>query len=214
LPYLDANGRERTVKATGGVVKCTSVLANLNQPDLLPPPGPVRVIVEDKTLLWVGLVLALLLLTAAVALATARFLRGRDRIVVAAPVVPAEVIARGRLQTLRAKDLAGRGLVKEFYLELSHILREYFGNRYAVNALEMTTTEALDFLTEERLMGIPRDVVAGFLDESDLVKFARYAPTEEETAEVFRVAEEIVACTTPAEPDPMPEGEATEARVA
>ena len=206
LPYVDRAGREFAVTAPGGVVRCRSVLANESEVGLKPPPEPVPVIVEDRTLVYAGGALGLVLVTALLAFVAARIWQGRQRVVPPPPAVPAEVIARGRLETLRGRDLPGQGLVKEFYLELSHILREYFGNRYRTNALEMTSTELLEFLTDARLGGVPRETVTSFLDESDLVKFAKARPSEQEIEEIFRVAYEIVERTTPREPAPTPAG--------
>ena len=203
LPYVDPSGREHRVTAPGGVVRCRSVLANVSEAELKPAPQPVPVVVEDRTLLYAGGVLGLLLLTALVAFLTARLVRRREGTAPAAPPIPAEVIARGRLQTLRGEDLPGRGLVKEFFLELSHILREYFGNRYRIGALEMTTEELLACFPDEAL----RRTIEPFLDGSDLVKFAKARPTADESEAYLKTAELIVDVTTPRRA-PETEGEA------
>ena len=206
LPYVDPSGQEFRVHAPGGVVRCRSVLANVSQVELKPPSGPVPVIVEDRTLLYVAGALGLVLITALVAFVVARLLQRRERQEPPVPQIPPEVIARGRLQTLRAEDLPGRGLVKEFFLELSHILREYFGNRFRIGALEMTSEELLGYIDDDDL----RRTVEPFLDGSDLVKFAKARPDAEESEAYLKTAELIVDVTTPrAEPAPAPgEGDA------
>lgn len=197
LPYVDLQGREFTVPAKGGVVACKSVLANETAPELRPPPGPVKLIVEDRRPLYAGGALGIALLAGLIAFGFGRYMRGRAPLPPPPPPVPAEVIALGRLQSLRARNLPRQGLVKEFYLELSHILREYFGNRFDMNALEMTTPELLAELTDARLRGVRRSVVERFLGESDLVKFAKHLPNDEEVADVFLAAEDMVHRTTP-----------------
>jgi hypothetical protein len=210
LPYVDVQGREYTVPAKGGVVICNSVLANVAEPQLKPPPGPTPLILEDRRPLYAAGVLGVVIFAGLVAFGMGRFLGGRAPEEPPPPPIPAEVIALGRLQTLRARNLPRQGLVKEFYLELSHILREYFGNRFQIPALEMTTGELLGHLTEARLHGVRKAVIERFLGESDLVKFAKYLPTDEEVADVFLAAEDIVFRTTPRRATPSPDAAAAE----
>lgn len=202
LPYVDVQGREFSVPAKGGVVACKSVLANETAPELRPPPGPVPLIIEDRRPLYAAGILGIALLAGLIAFGFGRYMKGRAPAEPPPPPIPAEIIALGRLQALRVRNLPRQGLVKEFYLELSHILREYFGNRFDINALEMTTPELLEHLTEARLRGVRREVVERFMGESDLVKFAKYLPTDEEVADVFLAAEDIVHRTTVRAPSP------------
>ncbi len=210
LPYVDLRGREFQVRADGGVVACKSVLANEAAPELKAPPGPRPLIVEDRRPLYAAGVLGVALTAALLAFLVGRFMRGRAPAEPPPPPIPAEVIALGRLQALRARNLPRQGMVKEFYLELSHILREYFGNRFSVAALEMTTEELLVHLTDVRLRGVRRSTVERFLGDSDLVKFAKYVPTDEEVAEIFLSAEDIVHRTTPRAASPPPDGDSVQ----
>jgi hypothetical protein len=87
----------------------------------------------------------------------------------------------------------------EFYDRVSDIVRRYLGERYGYDGLESTTREAVAVLGQ---MSIPVDVwmqIQQFMQEADLVKFARRTPTEAECLDVLDHAEGIVSRTRPFE---------------
>ncbi len=68
---------------------------------------------------------------------------------------------------------------KAFYSELSNILRRYLERRFHVEALERTSSELLDELKKLSLEKEVLDEVRDVLTESDLIKFAKFAPSYE-----------------------------------
>ncbi len=117
------------------------------------------------------------------------------------PPRPAGEIALEELERIRQADLPGRGLVKEYYSRVSDTVRRYLENRFALRAPERTTEEFLqEMATTSHLTGDQQDLVASFLAESDLVKFARYGPTEREIAGVFAAAVRLIEETGEGEP--------------
>lgn len=83
-------------------------------------------------------------------------------------------------------------------------MRRYLGARYGFdtldqgyNGLETTTGEMLDLLKRVRppVLELPR--IKDFLDECDLVKFARVTPTEEACRQALDRGEMIVQRTIP-----------------
>jgi hypothetical protein len=96
------------------------------------------------------------------------------------PLRPAHEIALESLDILLTRKLIEQGKIKEFYSELSEIVRRYMEGRYYVAALEETSAE---ILTEMREQDITQDLyekLKELLVLSDLVKFAKYLPTDEE----------------------------------
>ncbi|MEL7160067.1 MAG: hypothetical protein AAFN92_04860, partial [Bacteroidota bacterium] len=57
------------------------------------------------------------------------------------PPPPADVIALTELRDLEGKELWQQGQTKEYYSELTRILREYLEGRFDVPAMEMTTRQ-------------------------------------------------------------------------
>lgn len=97
--------------------------------------------------------------------------------------LPAHVRALMALEALHNKKLWQDGRVKEYYSMLTDILRQYIEQRYAIGAMEMTSTEiekALSGENTEKLLSPIREL----LYSADLVKFAKWTPdpTASETA--------------------------------
>jgi hypothetical protein len=102
----------------------------------------------------------------------------------------AHEVALEALEALQARDLVGRGRIKQYYLEASLILRRYIEDRFTLHAPERTTEE---FLQEARLdvalTAQDLEVLERFLEHCDLVKFARMPVTPEQagsTADTVR----------------------------
>ena len=112
---------------------------------------------------------------------------------------PAHVIAYEKLDWLAAEQLPAAGLVMDYYVRLSEIVRDYLERRYHFGALEMTSEEIRAEVAVLGLSGDARLGVDDFLNETDLVKFADFAPSESEIDTVMRLARGLVAQTQVAE---------------
>ncbi len=96
-------------------------------------------------------------------------------------IEPAHLIALRRLDDLRRGQLLEKGEFKLFYDQLSEVAREYLENRFQIKALEMTTEEFLLSLGRMDFLGpAQKNILAEFLQYSDLVKFAKHQPVKEE----------------------------------
>ena len=94
---------------------------------------------------------------------------------------------------MSAKDLARRGLFKDYYSEISAIIRSYLEDRFALNAPEMTTEEFLNSLRDSGSLSTERkEPLKSFLNACDLVKFAKYLPPSSEVEAVFMTAKKFV----------------------
>lgn len=104
------------------------------------------------------------------------------------------------LEELQAKNYPARGLVKEYYSELSDILRKYIEARFALNAPDMTTEEFLDSLKRSEALNDGDKVkLARFLTGCDLVKFAKYSASAHEMDESLTLVRGFISGTQPAE---------------
>jgi hypothetical protein len=136
-------------------------------------------------------------LLAAVALAWwLRRRRRAPRPVPAPPPRPAHVLAAEALAALRARRLPEQGAFVAFYAALSDIVRAYLERRFALRAPEMTTEEFLAATAAGgALRAEHRALLADFLAEADLVKFARHVPAVADAERAFAAAERVVAET-------------------
>lgn len=88
---------------------------------------------------------------------------------------------RDTLRQLENASLQNKEDFEQFYITLGDAIRAYFEELYEIPALEMTSGEILRSLREE---AVDRDLVAAtrdVLNEADLVKFARFEPTVEQS---------------------------------
>jgi hypothetical protein len=99
------------------------------------------------------------------------------------PPPPPHTIALRRLEDLRIKKLWQNGFLKEYYSELTEIVKEYIGGRFTINAPEMTTYELLEVKVKWAGNDDCFRQVKRIFTSGDLVKFARYKadPSENET---------------------------------
>jgi hypothetical protein len=96
------------------------------------------------------------------------------------PPRPAHEIALQELEVLFAKDYLNKGHFKQFYIEISEIIRRYIEGRYFVPALEETSREIMLELEKQEMEAPLKASLTNFLELSDLVKFAKYIPGAEE----------------------------------
>ncbi len=88
-----------------------------------------------------------------------------------------EEIAQAALALLLAENLPARGLVKEFYLRLTGIVRQYVEDTTGIRAPEQTTEEFLRDMRSRAVFPPERSVrLAEFLEAADLVKYAGQQP--------------------------------------
>ncbi|HUI08526.1 MAG TPA: hypothetical protein VL486_16110 [Verrucomicrobiae bacterium] len=110
-----------------------------------------------------------------------------------APLSPFEAAIRA-LRQLREENPP----VEEFYTRLSDIVRRYLEGQLGLRAPERTTEEFLYEVSRDHALSPEhRELLEGFLQESDLVKFARFRPREEDKQRAFDAAEKFVNETRP-----------------
>ena len=111
------------------------------------------------------------------------------------PLKPADELAYERIEKLKAMGLIEKGELKQYYIILSEIIRRYLEARYSIQVLDMTTYELYQQLrkigADKKHTGIIKD----FLEECDMVKFAKYLPEVKIIEEDTETAKKIVDVT-------------------
>lgn len=106
--------------------------------------------------------------------------------------IPAHVRALSALDNLENEKLWQKGLVKEYHSKITGIIRGYFEERFNLPALELTTSEQMQQLRKvpgaENILTITNE----FLNNADLVKFAKFIPLPSVNEEMMKQAKEIV----------------------
>jgi len=96
------------------------------------------------------------------------------------PLLPPHVVAIMELDRIKSEKVWKKGKNKEYYTELSDILRKYIERRFQVNALEMTTDEILVLFKRDKNTQSVYQNLRQILQLADLVKFAKIEPLENE----------------------------------
>lgn len=137
------------------------------------------------------------LIIAAIIIAIVVYLMARSKQVVPVPVIPPHVRAKQKLQ----EALALISEPKPFVIAVSDAARHYLEERFEFRAPERTTEEFLHELKRTNLlMDQQKESLGEFLQQCDLVKFARYEPGEPELRELHGAALRLVEETEPVEP--------------
>jgi hypothetical protein len=146
------------------------------------------------------------------------------------PPRPPWEVALEQLDEIRAAGLIETERFGEYFDRVNDSLRSYLGARYGFDGLESTTPEIMAELAKISIAGLDEialdeDGKAGnrrtahrqiedFLEECDLVKFAKVVPSKEQCEQLMARAERIVRRTTPiharAAADAVPQREGAE----
>lgn len=95
---------------------------------------------------------------------------------------PPHIIAFRKLDELKAKKLYEKGQVKEYYSELTNIVRTYIEQRFRIKAMEQTTSEILaNFEVSKIISKELIKIMEELLSMSDMAKFAKYVPFSEQS---------------------------------
>lgn len=101
-------------------------------------------------------------------------------------------IAIEELNTIKEEKVWKQGFTKQYYTSITNTLREYFVKRFNIPAMEMTSAEivqALKYSSDaEPIINDMRQIFA----TSDMVKFAKHEPTQEENEISIQNAYDIV----------------------
>lgn len=114
-------------------------------------------------------------------------------------IAPPHARAEAELEALRASGLLEEGRAKEFYIQLTDILRRYLEGRFAFGATRMTTTELARILRQLEVDRETAHVLRGLLERADLVKFARLRPDASQGQEEIDQGLAFVRGTAPRE---------------
>jgi len=103
----------------------------------------------------------------------------RDNIILKPKVIiPPHITALNKLQSLKKRKLWQKGEMKEYYSEISLILREYTEERFRFNALELPTSDI-----EKSLNAINKNwsrILVSILRKADNIKYAKGLSLEED----------------------------------
>lgn len=110
-----------------------------------------------------------------------------------APPEPAHIIALRGLDLVKSDKLWLKSRVKDYYTDLTNILRKYLENRFDISAMDKTSAEILYMLKDtnyldESLVNSLKEI----LERADFVKFAKSMPLPNENEKSLDMAYDII----------------------
>ena len=179
LPPMEVRVGDRSYFSRALALKVYSVPVDTLHPEVFFPNKDIlRVPLnwgDIAPLVW-SLVMLLLLGAAAVFL----FIRLRDnkpiiKIIKVQPKRPPHVVAMENIEKIKADKKVQLSNPKQYYTDLTEVLRCYIRERFGFNAMEMTSSEIIEMLLRDNDRESLADLRRLF-ETADLVKFAKYAP--------------------------------------
>lgn len=199
ITYIDAKVEKKNISSERIFITVKSVGATqAEMEDIRGLKPPIDIKAGNKVFYIVGILLM------ATAVLGWFYLRGKAR-ALKIPEIPEELkkpaweVALYELEELKESDLLEKKLIKQFYINLSDIIRKYIQRRFQIVALDRTTLEIKQELKGAKIDLKIIEQINSFLQDCDLVKFAKFIPKAERIDDQLKQAIEIVEQTKPKE---------------
>lgn len=149
---------------------------------------------------WLYILIALIIIAGGICAYLLLTRKVKIRILPQKKPEPPYNVAMAKLEQLREEKLCEHGFQKEYYTRLTDILREYLDKRFAINAMEMTSTQIRHALDSSKDEIMSKELVEHVLETADFVKFAKAQPLGDDNVKAFEFARKFVEDTKPSEP--------------
>jgi hypothetical protein len=113
------------------------------------------------------------------------------------PKIPPHILALQQLKALEEKKLWQNSKFKEYFVDLTQIIRLYIERQFDVMALEMTSGELKKALEILPVSQTTKDNFAEMLENADLVKFAKFNPIPDVCLSAIKVCYKMIEETKP-----------------
>lgn len=195
IEYIDKNGNKGVVKSEPMIIKVVPVK---RRPDDKDDIRDIKNPIYIKTYLWLYILITVLLI-GIVAYAVYWYIKRKpalkEEIKEEVKRLPEDIEALNKIEALESKGYLENGQIKQFYFELSEIIREYLSRRYQIPTLERTTSEVLHDLEKVIYGSELYKKFYNFFYECDMVKFAKYIPTKNQLNSIIPLAKELIEKT-------------------
>ncbi|MFV8752077.1 hypothetical protein ACNOYE_16140 [Nannocystaceae bacterium ST9] len=203
ITWIDPANEVHTHHVAPHAFVVESLLANEAEPQVRGEDPPVSLEYPDERLATILIACAGGILLGGALLALWLNLRGRAKPIVLPPPIPAHERALAELQRLEGERVAllAEGRAQDYYVRLTEIAKRYLEGRFGVDALERTTEEIREILlgaARTRIEPLDPVELLRFLEDCDLVKFARLSPAVDEAELALHTVRDMVERSRPA----------------
>lgn len=149
--------------------------------------------VKEKTYLILYVLIGILIVIIFYIIIKKQRKKKKKEIIVVKKKLPAHEIAYKKLSELINKELIKKGKVKEYAFMLSEVIREFIGNRYEFDSIELTSDELLKHIKQEPKFNREYlTIINNFLEDSDIIKFSKVEATNGELEQLTKLTFKIV----------------------
>ena len=179
LPPMKVMVNDKQYQSEALALKVYSIPVDTLHPDQFFGPKEIRKV----PLIWsdiAPLVYSSVLMLSLGAVAVFLVIRYRNnkpiiKIIKVEPKLPPHQTALKRIEEIKSNQSWRQNDPKMYYTELTDAIRAYIKDRFGFNALEMTSSEIIEHLLQEKDKDSIKDL-RNLFEVADLVKFAKYAP--------------------------------------
>lgn len=107
-----------------------------------------------------------------------------------------------RLNEIRQQRLAQSGNDKQYFTELTDVLRTYLNGRFGIYAMEMTSKQIIESMEANTDTAAFTAAITPVLELADIVKFAKMRTTVDENQSAYAEVRKFVELTKPVEEAP------------
>ncbi len=188
----DKKGKEYTIIVKGKPIKIKMISKGDKISDIIPPQKGIETGWTPFPLLFIVLLLLFLIILIIVIVKRLKrkHIKEEEQKLWEKEIDPIEFFER-ELERIKGKNYAEKGLIKEFYYDITDVIRKFLSIYYKKNYIDKTTYEFKRDFTEE-IDPILKERLVSFFEFSDLVKFAKHKPTSEYVKKAFEIAEELL----------------------
>lgn len=193
--YKLSGDDEEKIALSNPVTFTVHTLQVEQQADIKDVKDPLTIPLDWKFILLI--VLIVLIVTAAAYYLYRRYKKKKAEQPVKKKIIkiPAHVRALTALNNLESEKLWQKGKVKDYHSNITGIIRGYFEERFNLPALELTTSEQMQQLKRVPSAEYILSITNEFLNNADLVKFAKFIPLPSVNEAMMKQAKEIVNST-------------------
>jgi len=196
------NGIVDTLYCEGPTLEVTTVPIDTSTYEIADIKGQMRYpITFGEVAPWV----LLALLVGGLIYVLARYIKYRreNRDFFGKPIVkdPPHIVALRDLEKIRGQKLWQSDKQKQFYTQVTDVLRVYMADRYSISTLERTSAEILGDLEKKGIEHRLFEEVSALFQISDMVKFAKAEATKDENESAIPTAVRFVNTTYMADID-------------
>lgn len=194
IHYLSDGGKQKkSLKTQRFFITVESVDKGKKKTDIRGIKGPGEYKINWRPLIWTasGVIFSILLMVLGVWQYRKRLgLRAEEKLTLNERVIR-------DLHRLFNSNLLREGKTREYFYELSDLIKQYFTQRYSFPATDQTTSEIIVSLREKDISPQTFKLIKSFLDDVDIIKFAKYSPQTAEVTSINQSALGIVEQTKP-----------------